>query len=106
MNFLKKCGKIATGMVRNRKGQAVGINSVAPYILTFVVVAFIGVIGMTLIGDVKSSATEDSTAYNSAGKVEEAGTKIFAWFPTIGTIVGGAVIIGILVSGFMFVMRR
>jgi hypothetical protein len=105
MNILIKCAKIASNFRLGKKGN-LGINNIAPYILSFVVVAFIGVIGMTLIGDVKTSATEDSTAYNSAAKVEEAGTKIFSWFPTIGTIVGGAVIIGILVGGFMFFMRK
>jgi len=104
MNFLRKIAKISSNF--GRKGQAVGINSVAPYILTFVVVAFIGVIGMSLIGDVKSSATVNTHAYNAAAKVEEAGGKVFAWFPTIGTIVGGAVIIGILVGGFMYFMKR
>lgn len=104
MNFLNKCAKISSNF--SKKGQAVGIGSVAPYILTFVVVAFIGVIGMSLIGDVKSSATANTHSFNAAAKVEEAGAKVFAWFPTIGTIIGGAVVIGILVTGFMYFMKK
>lgn len=86
------------------------MNKMATYtiqnLLPLAIVLVVGVVGLTVGGDVIQNINEGQTTGSAADNISTDGLKGFmelsSWLPTIGLVVAAALIIGVLISAFNF----
>ena len=90
-------------LFNNKKGVQLG--QVPQVILTFVLIAILLGVSMTILAKVKDTQTTDSKAYNVTGLGEDAVEDIGDWQTTWAVILAAAVVLG-LVGGFLYFGKR
>jgi hypothetical protein len=78
------------------------IKDLAPIVLLFVVLTLLVGYGMTVQEDALADLTAGSDAYDAANNTMAGTVNITSKMPTIGKIIGAAIIIGIVVTAFYF----
>ena len=79
----------------------VGISELPGLAITFVLVAALFVAGFLVVGGLGDS-TDDASAASAVANVSEGMLNIVSYAPIWGTIVGVAVLLGIVIGGFSF----
>lgn len=67
----------------------------------FVVSAIVVAIGLDVLDNVGESFTENSTAELAVRNATTGLSELAQWYPTIGIVIGAAIVIGILLFAFM-----
>jgi hypothetical protein len=88
----------------NKKGLQ--LAQVPGVVVILVVVAIILSIGSTIVQDVRDDQTESNAAWNASNNGLLGIAKVASWQKTIGTVIGAAVVIGLVVGAFMFLSKR
>jgi len=83
----------------------VSISDMPNLAITFVLVAALFVAGFLVISGLGDSTT-DAEATSAVANVSEGMLNIVEYAPTWGTIIGVAVLLGIVIGGFAFGRRR
>jgi len=87
---------------RNRKAYTIG--DIPWLAITFGIgVIVLSIVGQ-IVGDVKTSQTENSTAYNISHLGGQGVLKMANWMPTIGLVLGAVIVIVAL--SVLFVFKR
>jgi len=89
------------GKIKSKKGQsAFGLNALASAALAFVVVGLVLGFGLDIQGDVRDDLVAGSPEADAVNASMTGNTNIANRLPTIGTIIGAVLLIGILVGAF------
>lgn len=80
-----------------KKGQ-VGVQSLLPLGILFVVVAIALGLGAQVLGEIQDDQTANSYEYNASNNGLQAVDELSGWLPTIGLVVAAAVIIGVVIT--------
>lgn len=84
-----------------KKGQF-GLNNMVTVIITFVIIAVVSVLGLTLLGDQQADLTSGSAEYNATSDAIEGVSKFPEKLPMIAGVLVLVLIITILISAFAF----
>ena len=84
----------------------VNLNAVPGIALTMVLVAAIFVGGFLVLDGLDDDLTANSAAANATTDITSAMENITDYAPTWGTIIGVAVLLGIVIAGFAFGRSR
>jgi len=76
------------------------INDLLVYITTFVVAAMLAGFGALILANVQTSMTANSAAYNATGAGITGIANMTGLFGSLGYVVIGAVIVGVLIYSF------
>jgi len=89
----------------NKKGFS--LWQVPTVVITLVVIAVILSIGSTVVQDVRDDNTANSFAYNASDQGLKGLDKVAGWQDNIGTVIGAAVILTIILGTLAYVgMKR
>ena len=83
-----------------RKGQVNAVGGLAAIAVALVVATLAAAFGSNIGQSVRSTMTENGTAYNATTDAMQGIANMTAQFGNIGTIGAAVVIIGLLVGGF------
>lgn len=83
----------------NKKGMSLG--EVPNAVIMLVLVGIVLTVGSIILTDLQADQTSGSGAYNASSNSIEGLEEVSSWQSTIGTILGAAVVIGIVVSAFV-----
>jgi len=103
MQLIQKC-KAAFEYVKDvataKKGN-IGLGSLPTIAITLVVVAAVFVAGFLAIDGLSESTVADSYAANSTAAIEEGMYNITNFLPTVGTLIGVGLLLGVILLAFM-----
>jgi len=88
-----------------RKSKMVNMNDLIDFVVMVALAALIGGAGALALDSFNDGLTENSTADNITDQGLTGLLNTTAQLPTIGTIVGVAVLIGIVLSAFKFARK-
>ena len=77
------------------------IQDIIPIAAVFVVSAIVVAIGLDVLDNVDNSFTAGSAAALAVGNATKGMQELAEWYPTIGIVIGAAIVIGILLFAFM-----
>lgn len=77
------------------------IQDIIPIAAVFVVSAIVVAIGLDVLDNVDDSFAAGSDAALAVGNATEGLSELAQWYPTIGIVIGAAIVIGILLFAFM-----
>lgn len=90
------------GFLKSKKGYQIG--DMPQIAVMFVIASVAIVIGLDILTDIGAEFTgEASTAANNS---ISGAANIAGWMPTIGTVIGAAFVIGILMSALYFAFTK
>lgn len=92
-------------LMKKKKGQALGLNNLAGIAIAIGVAVIVFMIVFSVVDSTDDSFTAGSFAANASTEAQEGLANITSQFPTIGVVIGGVVIIGLVVAGFAFSRR-
>jgi len=84
-------------MKLSKKG-AVGVNTLLPLGILFVVVAIAFGLGAQVLGEIQDDQVADTYEYNASQSGLQAVDELAGWLPTIGLVVAAAIIIGVVIT--------
>jgi hypothetical protein len=86
--------------VANKRGN-IGLGSLPTIAITLVVVAAVFLAGFLAIDGLKESTTAGSYAANSTAAIEEGMYNVTNFLPTVGTLIGVGLLLGVILLAFM-----
>jgi hypothetical protein len=82
--------------------KSIGLGDLASLTITFVVISIVIGLGATILSGIQDTQTSGTTAYNATGAGISAIGTFSSFLGTIAIIVIAAVIIGIVLTQFVF----
>lgn len=99
LNFIKR-------MLKNTKGQALGLGNLLPTVVVFAVVILATSLITGVVQDVRNGQTVNTAAANVSDRGLTGLLNLSGQFGNIGTIIAIVVIIGLLVGAFVAFQRN
>ncbi len=87
--------------VATSKRGNIGLGSLPTIAITLVVVAAVFVAGFLAIDGLSESTVANSYAANSTAAIEEGMYNITNFLPTVGTLIGVGLLLGVILLAFM-----
>ena len=91
-------------LTKNKKGYQIG--DLLTFGIMFVVLTVALSFGATILTDIRDDQTQNDTDYNITTKGIDAVLNLAKWTPNLATIIVAAIIIGILMTAFVYKMRE
>lgn len=103
MGFVAKCraAKEYIKEAATAKRGNIGLGSLPTIAITLVVVAAVFVAGFLALDGLSESTTAGSYAANSTAAIEEGMYNVTNFLPTVGTLIGVGLLLGVILLAFM-----
>ncbi len=90
---------------RGKKGQ-VSLSETPGLVITLVVIALVIAVGSIVLNDFRDTQTSGSFAYNASSDGLTAMDNVSNQLGTVGTIIIAAILLGLIVTAFVFFRDR